>query len=356
MEATRTMLAHSKLGKRLWGEAANNAVYILNRTGPSPVEGKTPYEVYHGKVFDIGFLKGGFGCEVWAYVPKEKRKKLDMKSRLGLLMGYSEETKGYRVYYKEIDEVHIEREIIVAPDKRKELTRDKVVSLDVGSDEEVEQEVTNSQYEDTDRRVVEEKMSDNYREDENLKNCIGSSSGVVSRREVSSVSTTKCMSDESSNEEEWVDSVTEVQEVESDWRPKRLIKQPKRLEDYETLYFSLLEEPATYEQAMAGPHSSSWQEAIDEELKAIQDNETWSIVEKPSNCEIIDSKWVFRIKRDKEGNISKFKCRLVAKGFKQEIYEDIYSPVVKLSTIRILLAISVNMGWSVYQLDVCNAF
>jgi hypothetical protein len=74
---------------------------------------------------------------------------------------------------------------------------------------------------------------------------------------------------------------------------------------------------------------------------------------------VIDSKWVYKIKRKTDGIIDRYKARLVAKGFKQRYdldYEDTFSPVVKAATIRIILALVVSNGWSLWQLDVQNVF
>ena len=74
---------------------------------------------------------------------------------------------------------------------------------------------------------------------------------------------------------------------------------------------------------------------------------------------LIDCKWVFRVKRKSDGTIDRYKARLVAKGFKQRYgidYEDTFSPVVKAATIRLVLSIAVSRGWSLRQLDVQNVF
>jgi histone deacetylase 1/2 len=83
------------------------------------------------------------------------------------------------------------------------------------------------------------------------------------------------------------------------------------------------------------------------------------LVPQPKGKNVIGCKWVYRIKRRANGTIDKYKARLVAKGYKQQYgidYEDTFSPVVKATTIRLILSIAVSKGWSLRQLDVQNAF
>ena len=96
-----------------------------------------------------------------------------------------------------------------------------------------------------------------------------------------------------------------------------------------------------------------------EEYKALEKNKTWHLVPPQHGKNLIDCKWVFRIKRKSDGTVDRYKARLVAKGFKQRYgidYEDTFSPVVKAATIRLVLSIVVSRGWSLRQLDVQNAF
>jgi hypothetical protein len=86
---------------------------------------------------------------------------------------------------------------------------------------------------------------------------------------------------------------------------------------------------------------------MNEEYKALMENKTWHLVPPSSNKNLIDYKWVYRIKRKEDGTIDRYKERLVAKGFKQRYgidYEDTFSPVVKIATIRTVLALSVSRG------------
>lgn len=82
------------------------------------------------------------------------------------------------------------------------------------------------------------------------------------------------------------------------------------------------------------------------------------MIKRPKDCEPIDSKWVFKRKRNEEGDIVKYKVRLVARGFKQKnvSFSDIYSPVAKLPTIKVFLAVCNHLKIPIIQMDVCNAF
>lgn len=321
MEAARTMLVAKNLDKKFWAEAANTAVYIINRTGTSTVKGKTPYELWKSKSFDIKNLKFQFGSEVWVLVPKEKRRKLDAKSEKGIFLGYGENTKGFRVYFARTNTVTLQRDLIINPNENTSSSiKDENIVFD----------------------CFESEKSQSL-EDNNVK------------------SLTEDNTDAGENDKSSTDSPNlQVNNTGIQLRPRDKIKKPSRYDDFETSYVGItdVEEPTTYEEAMKSGSSRRWQQAIDAELKALSDNETWDIVDEPNDCDVIDSKWVFKIKRDNTGKISLFKCRLVAKGFQQKglMFEDIYSPVAKLNTLRTLLAISVNFDWVVHQTDVCSAF
>jgi len=114
--------------------------------------------------------------------------------------------------------------------------------------------------------------------------------------------------------------------------------------------------PKNYKQAMTTPH---WLQAMKEEYQALIDNKTWNLVSPEQHMNVIGTKWVFKIKRKPDGTVERYKARLVAQGFKQHENVDyglIYSPVVKSSTIRIILSLVVNNCYILRQIDVKNAF
>lgn len=119
------------------------------------------------------------------------------------------------------------------------------------------------------------------------------------------------------------------------------------------------EVPQSLEDAKSRPDYRYWKEAIDNEINTLERNQTWTLVKREKNIKLIDGKWVFKIKRDGNGEPIKFIARLVARGFMQIEgfdYEETYAPVARLTTIRILLAIINYRNLQVHQMDVKSAF
>ncbi|WVZ48786.1 hypothetical protein U9M48_000195 [Paspalum notatum var. saurae] len=136
------------------------------------------------------------------------------------------------------------------------------------------------------------------------------------------------------------------------------IRKPKEYTDGTVRYAYMTEsgEPCTLQEALG---DKNWKTAMDEEYNALMKNKTWHLVPMSGNKNVIDCKWVYKIKRKADGSIERYKARLVAKGFKQRYgidYEYTFSPVVKPATIRTILSVVVSRGWCLRQLDVQNAF
>ncbi|CAI7855567.1 unnamed protein product, partial [Closterium sp. NIES-53] len=126
-------------------------------------------------------------------------------------------------------------------------------------------------------------------------------------------------------------------------------------------FFSPVEmqgEPATIKEALENSDGEEWKKAMESELKSIEENGTWELVEVPEGCKAITSKWLFKIKSDADGKIERYKSRLVAKGYQQKEvdYKDFFAPLVKPMMLRTLLAGAAIKGWVVKQMDVTTAF
>ena len=115
-------------------------------------------------------------------------------------------------------------------------------------------------------------------------------------------------------------------------------------------------DPMTYEEAVK---SEKWRHAMDQEIEAIERNETWELTNLPSGGKTVGVKWIFKTKLNEHGEVDKYKARLVAKGYSQQYgvdYAEVFAPVARLDTIRIVLSLAAQKSWSIYQLDVKSVF
>ncbi|XP_073152035.1 uncharacterized protein [Henckelia pumila] len=114
--------------------------------------------------------------------------------------------------------------------------------------------------------------------------------------------------------------------------------------------------PRSIQEALNVPE---WKAAVLEEIRALQQNNTWSLVQLPQGKNTAGSRWVFTVKYKADGSIERHKARLVAKGFTQTYgidYTETFALVAKLNTFRILLSLAANLDWPLHQLDIKNAF
>jgi hypothetical protein len=127
------------------------------------------------------------------------------------------------------------------------------------------------------------------------------------------------------------------------------------------LYILLVDhdEPATYTEAMEGLESEKWLEAMISEIRSMYDKQVWTLVDVPNNRKAVENKWILKKKTDADGNVTVYKSRLVAKGFWQiqgVDYDETFSPIVMLKSIRALLAIAAYFDYEISQMDVKTAF
>jgi hypothetical protein len=116
------------------------------------------------------------------------------------------------------------------------------------------------------------------------------------------------------------------------------------------------DDPSTFEEAVK---SKKWRDAMNKEIEAIERNETWVLTTLPEGVNSIGVKWIFKTKLNESGEIDKCKARLVAKGYAQQYgidYTEVYAPVARLDTIRLIIALAAQEGWSIFQLDVKSVF
>ncbi|KAL5555018.1 hypothetical protein UlMin_037254 [Ulmus minor] len=108
---------------------------------------------------------------------------------------------------------------------------------------------------------------------------------------------------------------------------------------------SIVSIPNSVQEALA---DKRWKAAMDEEMKSLQKNETWELVDRPAGKKPDGCRWIYTVKYQADGTIERFKARLVAKGYTQTYgidYTDTFAPVAKINTVRVLLSLAANLDW-----------
>jgi transposase InsO family protein len=335
MEAARTMIFAAKFDNCYWAEAVACANYVQNRMITSSTN-KTPYEAWFGeKSFTNDFHE--FGNDVYAWIPDERRKKLDKKARKLKFIGYDESSKGYRLTNVDTKEVIIARDV-------KFLTNDSVIN---------EKESTDAATDSIDEAIeyITDTLECNGDNEEELP--------VVYEREYHNDimdhddSITSEYHDTESSYYETDMSYPEIEQTnDDDYIDRTIIPNPNealrrsnrqnsgkntRYDDYacnKVMNSQMDKDPTSYKEAMSRSDKKLWHKAMDEEMKSIHKNKTWELVDLPKDRKAIGSKWVYKVKRDVKGNIIRHKARLVAQGYNQKYgsdYDEVFAPVVRRS-------------------------
>ncbi|MCQ7016867.1 DDE-type integrase/transposase/recombinase, partial [Clostridioides difficile] len=309
MEMVRSMMSYGELPDSFWGYALETAAYILNMV-PSKSVPSTPIELWSGRKPSLNHIRI-WGCP--AHVLKADTDKLESRTEVRLFVGYPKGTKG-GLFYSPKDQ-----KVIVSTNARF-LEEDYVMS-----------------HRPTSKIILEEVKEQ-------------SPSSIPSvQDEVPHDTATR------------VESDTPLQVVPR--RSGRVVRQPERFmflgESSDLVLGEQEQDPWTYEEALQDKDVRSWQKAMKSELESMYSNKVWELVELPSGLKAIGCKWVYKRKRGSDGKVETFKARLVAKGFTQKEgidYEETFSPVAMLKSIRILLAIAAHMDYEIWQMDVKTAF
>jgi hypothetical protein len=306
LDMVRSMMSQSDLPLSFWGYALETAAFTLNRVPSKAVE-RTPYEIWTGKRPGLSFLKI-WGCE--AYVKRLSSDKLTPKSDKCFFVGYPRETKGYYFYNREEGKVFVARNGVFL---EKEFLAKRVSGSTVQLEE------------------IREPL-------ESVSAPIEPQLGMQ-------------------------DVAEPVVETPAPRRSERFSRAPERFMFLTTGQRDILlldnDEPKTYSEAMVGPDSEKWLGAMRSELESMRENQVWNLVDPPDGVKTIECKWVFKKKIDVDGNVHIYKARLVAKGFRQiqgVDYDETFSPVAMLKSIRILLAIAAYFDYEIWQMDVKTAF
>ena len=314
MSMVRAMLKAKDLPRELWGEAVKTAVYILNRSLTKSLKDQTPHEKWTGRKPSVDHMRI-FGCLAHVKDTRKHPRKLEDRSIPMIFIGYELGSKAYRCLDPVNFKVVISRDIIFEESERWTWSTQGECSTPLtflpifSSHQEIEDQLESSDEEEE--------------------------------------GSTEAISPSTTSEEMETPRFRSLTDLYSETSP---------ITREEEVHLLSGEEPTSYIEAAS---EEAWMKAMREEMLAIDRNDTWELEIPPPNCRPIGLKWIFKLKKNPQGKVIKHKARLVVKGYSQRKgvdYDEIYAPVVRFETIRILIALAALKNWRIHHLDVKSAF
>ncbi|KAH9801407.1 hypothetical protein KPL71_001014 [Citrus sinensis] len=314
LDMVRSMLSYSSLPISFWGLALETAVYLLNLV-PSKSVPKTPIELWSGRKPSLRHVR------IWgspAHVLKPKADKMDSRSEVCMFVGYPKGTRGGLFY---------------SPQDRKVIVSTHFTSL--------EEDYMNN-FKPKSKVILEELSDDQV--DAQL-----------------SMPVTEQEEQQQPDDQHRINP--EQPSLLEPRRSGRVTRLPARYmllgETYTAISDEHVQDPTSYNEALIDRDVEFWKKAMNQEMDSMYSNKVWELVEAPNGVKPIGCKWIYKRKRGVDGRVETFKARLVAKGFTQKEgidYEETFSPVAMLKSIRILLSIAAMLDYEIWQMDVKTAF
>lgn len=321
MDITRTLLIESSVPSKFWIEALSTVVYLINRLSSHVLNFDSLYYHLHHKSLSYYDLHT-FGCVCFVHLPSHERHKLSTQSAKCVFLGYNISHKGFVCYDLSCGKFCISRNVVFFENQYFFPTH-----------------------------LASSSVAPILPHFEVVLSFERFKPGIVYERRRPTLQLLET--------DPPPDTALEIASELSTHQPAlrrstRVSHTPDRYDFSATL--STIIVPSCYSQAV---QHECWQKAMQEELQALQDNHTWDIVSCPPAVKPIGCKWVYSIKLRSDGTLDRYKARLVALENRQEYgvdYEETFSPVAKMTTVRTIIAIAASQGWPLHQMDVKNAF
>ncbi|WCJ22400.1 Retrovirus-related Pol polyprotein from transposon RE1 [Euphorbia peplus] len=342
----RALLKEGHLPVKFWGEAILHAAILLN-VSPTPVlKWKSPYEVLHGKLPNYSQFKV-FGCSGYVLNKDPQKGKFADRSAQCVYVGNSPGQKGWKMYSLTSHKMVVSRDVKFQEDNfpyNKTVSYENVESVPV-----ITVSDSTCHYIDVDEdvpSVEEDQLNEGQLYADQHENQAPSLVRVEQTTQLEVRRSTR-----SSHTPHWLNDFV-VNQVFVDEPIVHLTDSYKAC----LSVVSQIIEPKNYQQAKGIPE---WELAMKQEVDALEDNKTWLLTYLPAGKKAITCKWLFKTKFAPDGTIVRYKARLVARGYDQELgidYHEVFSPVTKVTTVRVFLAIAVVRGWSIQQIYINNAY
>jgi Reverse transcriptase (RNA-dependent DNA polymerase) len=313
------------------------AVYILNRAYTKSLMSMTPYEAWYKRKPKVKHFRV-FGCVVHVKTISTHIRKLDDRSTQMVFFGYEDGSKAYRVYNPMTNKVHVTRDAVFEEERGWDWTEKK-------------KEQDENCLKDPVFKIMCDSMDEEQLESEDITHPVLNENLGDPEEEVNSNSSWQrdnTNSDAREKSQQTPVRLRSLEDIYGETEPVHML--------YLDVCLLGAEEPRNVTEAK---QDENWLQAMREEIDSINNNQTWSLVEPVPGQRVIGLKWVYKIKKDSEDRVIKYKARLVAQGYVQQYgvdYEEVFAPVARMETIRMLMAIAVQDGWLFHHMDVKFAF
>jgi transposase InsO family protein len=391
-DRVRAMLHQADMPKNLWAEAVRFAVWLKNRTSTKAIGNVTPYERLYNEVPNLGGVPE-WGQHVWVY--NATGSKLDARANQARWVGYNaDSTHAHRIYWPSTKHTSVECNVkFVSPSITVHSSPPSYTSATQPAAPQpalaqaTPQPSSSSAPPAQPPRTPVVTRSKSIQQPPPAPHRPGVSTTI---RPATPPSPLQPLTPSDQSEEEHAPapstpvpprmSFVDMQiprrsgriPVASAWRRQLEAGEGTMGEEYSDYVFSaafdniitaaILDvevDPKSLAEAQSSPNWPRWKEAMDRELTTLEKAGTWVDVPRPSDKNIVGSKWVYCVKRKADGSVDKYKARLVARGFTQIYrvdYFTTFSPVAKLSSFCTILAIAARHDWEIESFDFNAAY
>lgn len=392
----RSLMFASNIPGKLWPWAVEAAVYLRNRL-PTSNNDLTPYERLTGRKPSVKHIIE-FGTRVHVVRKQDHLKKFDSRTEPAIIVGYTFRSNTYQVYLLQSNRVVQSCDIIIQPHTEKTSSRNENssdveftnigllqprrehldldrISEDGYLDDEPtpfhsclsDESATSEELQRLEQIRTKEKRNITVEQLRKQRSMIFNFFDEFRKQNTSTPIPTARdhMHDRQSigdhSEEETVLPSAPIDDTEPTYVNLEELRQSNQTTgEFCGLHtFVDKEIPQDFNDAVTGKNREKWRSAIASELESLKKNQTWTYTTDEIDKQALTTKWVFAIKRNKEGKILKYKARLVVRGFEQRAdvdYFETFAPVARQETVRSCLALAAARGMYIEQFDVVTAF
>ncbi|RVX07666.1 Retrovirus-related Pol polyprotein from transposon TNT 1-94 [Vitis vinifera] len=367
LEVVYASLIAAKTPISYWGEAITSAAYLINRVPSSSINFQTPLQALTNVVVTPtvpNLPPRVFGCVAFVHLHKHQHTKLTSHALQCVFVGYALHKKGYRCYHPPTRQMYITMDVVFHEDSMSFSSESKlqgeyhkeIQTLDY--DYHISKENESRQSELVNQEAGELDMSGQQFRSEDVFTEVPNQS--LSVEGVLNLELDPFMKRLPHRHNRGIPKPTYEPELST--KVKYLMSNyvfNHRLSESNKSFVNQLSTvaiPNSVQEALADPR---WKAAMNEEMKSLQKNETWELVECPPGKKPVGCRWIYTVKYKADGSIERFKVRLVVKGYTQTYgidYTETFAPVAEINIVRVLLSLAANLDWPLQQFDVKNAF